>query len=334
MAIEQTNLQGFTSESNQSSENNESSSPDDKDEIPRTELQKEYLLDCEARLSFRTIENYKASLNEFQKFLDDKTIEEASKLDVRKFLNELKKNGRARSTISQRLSDIRSFLDYARECHDVETPTLRRINVGDYPKSKWEGFGRDPLTRGEVRKLIEAAKTLRNTLIVSFLYYLGLRVGGLVRLKLECLRREDRLVDVVGKGEKPRTVPYPAELDRPIDRWLRKERKGYANSERSPYFFPSKHGVRLSANTIYDIVHEVATEAGVQEVVGEKGNGDKIYKVKPHVLRYSFATHALEDGVPLKHIEQIMGHEDVKTTLVYTGESGVFDAYREKFRGV
>ncbi|KXB07757.1 hypothetical protein AKJ51_00140 [candidate division MSBL1 archaeon SCGC-AAA382A20] len=334
MSLAQTDLQDFSSEKNRSGKKDEESLSYDKDEVPRTKLQKEYLLDCEARLSSRTVENYKASLNEFQNFLCDKTIEEASKLDVRKFLNELKKNGRARSTISLRLSDIRSFLDYARECHDVETPTLRRINVGNYPKSKWEGSGRDPLTRGEVRKLIETPETLRNTLIIAFLYYLGLRAGGLVRLKLEDLKRKDRLVDVVEKGDKPRTVPYPNRLDRPINRWLREERKGYASSERSSYFFPSKHGDRLSTNSVYDIVHNIAVEAGVQEAVGEKGNGDKIYKVKPHVLRHSFATHALEDGVPLKHIEQIMGHEDVKTTMGYTGKSGVFDTYRENFKGV
>ncbi|KXB03725.1 hypothetical protein AKJ47_01765 [candidate division MSBL1 archaeon SCGC-AAA261G05] len=301
-----------------------------------SKLEEEYLEDCEARLTDHTVESHRTALRQFRKYLGGKPPERASKLDVRKFLNELKRKGRARSTISHRLGALRSFFGYIEEYHNIDTPDLYRIRVEDYPESKMEGEGCIALTKTEIRKLIEAASSLRDTLIVCFLYYLGLRAKEVATLKVDKVDPENRVVEVVGKGDKIRKVPLPAVLGRPVRRWLRKERRTYTRSGESPYFFPSKHGEHLRPKSVRKVVDRLAEKAGIQEIIGERADGGKIHRVHPHALRRSFATHGNDEGIPLEDIKRMMGHEKIETTLTYTKESieKAFESYHTNFEGV
>ena len=87
---------------------------------------------------------------------------------------------------------------------------------------------------------------------------------------------------------------------------------------------------------MYKIVMNAADDAGIQKVVGTTSDGKNKYRVKPHVLRHSMATHMVDDGVPLRYIQRILGHERLKTTLRYAKETvqSVFDTYHDKFSGI
>ena len=144
----------------------------DKDE---KELIKYFLNDCNQRLSQHTVKNYKSTLRTFKVFLGDTNICYATKIDVRRYLNDLKVNGRSRSTIEGRLCCLSSFFKYINTYHDIETVKLDNIDTRDYPKSRYEGFGTDALTRKEVRALIDAPNSIRDTLVILLLYYCGFR---------------------------------------------------------------------------------------------------------------------------------------------------------------
>jgi site-specific recombinase XerD len=297
------------------------------------EILEDYRNDCSQRLSRHTVKNHTSTLRGFKRFLGDTDICYATKIDVRRFLNDLKIRGRSRSTIEGRLSCLLSFFKYVNTYHGIETVNLSDIDVMEYPKSRYEGFGTDALTRKEVRALIEAPNSIRNSLIILLLYYCGFRADEITRIRVEDVDRTNRTITIVGKGNKVRSVPFVSALDRIMELWLKKERRSYVNHD-SPFFFPSKHGSQLTASAVFRIVHRNAVKAGIQKIVGKRGDGSPIYRVHPHSLRHSFAQHALDDEIPLNHIQQYMGHSNIMTTLRYTGQSGVFKSYYDKFKGV
>ena len=293
----------------------------------------EYLQDCADRLSPRTVQTRKNNLKIFMRFLDGKRLTKLTNRDIRRFLNAMKKKGTAQSTLSLYLTALRSFFAYLEQYHGIKLPGICDIDIEDYPRETWEGKGQDPLTRGEVRRLIEAPCTLRDSLVLAMLYYCGFRARELALLLINNVDTERRIVSVIGKGNKPRQVPYSPKLDRPIHQWLHKERKSYVSSK-SPYFFPSKHGKHLRPATIHRIVHKYAVKSGIQKVVGKRGNGRAIYRVHPHILRHSYATHSVDDDIPLREVQKMMGHSSITSTLIYTGEAAAFNSYYEKFKGV
>jgi len=305
----------------------------------KSDLINKFLKDCKARnFSPNTLRTYRNILGAFERFLKSggKKIEEATLRDVRDFMNNLKEKGRSTGTIAHYLSIIKSFYDYVNLYHGISVPDLRRLRAEEYKPEAWEGAGREPLSRDEVRRLIEAPDNLRDRLLLAMLYYSLLRAGEAAGLEIEKVDTKKREICVVGKGNKPRKVPYHPKLDRLVDRWLNKVRRSYVNSGSSGYFFVSRSGGKLTVKQIEKITHEAAVKAGIQEVVAVKSDDTKIYKVKPHVLRHSGATHTHEDGVPMEHIRLIMGHKNVSTTMGYVKESKerIFKSYYENFKGI
>lgn len=304
-----------------------------KKKIITEEYVKNYIEDCKARLSPLTVRSYWRSLRIFGEFLGSIPLTNATKMDVRRFLNDLKKNKRARSTLSNRLSALQSFYRYLETYHDMIVPCLADIEISDYPLSSMEGKGQDPLTRNEVRALLEAPDNLRDMLIIAVMYYPGLREAEVAGLKIEDVNTTERTMSVIGKGNKFRTVPFSSKLDRVIQLWITSERRSYVTAD-GPYLFPSMHGKKLTTKAIYDIVFYSAVKAGIQKVIGTRADGSKIYKVHPHILRHSYAAHAAEDDIPLNLIQRMMGHSNISTTLRYTGETNAFKPYHERFKGV
>ncbi len=292
-----------------------------------------FLKDCRQRLNKKTVYQYQTILHQFSKHFSKKKTSSISKLDVRNYLNTFKKKKYTRSTIENKLIVIRSFFDYVRIYHNINMPKLDDINIHDYPKAFGEGRTNKSISKKDIRVMIEEAESIRDTLILSLLFYTGLRANEISKIKLEDIDTKERVLKIVGKGDKPRYVPYSKILDRLIHRWLRNDRKSYVHSD-SPYFFPSKHNKFLTTRRIYEIVTKYAKKAGIQKKIGERGNGNTIKRVHPHILRHSYATHAVADGVPLEHLKELMGHSNIHTTMHYAGNTGIFDSYKTRFKGL
>ncbi len=306
---------------------------------------KEYLRYLEDEGS-SVVNNHKCCLAMFENFLKGKPLEKVAPRDVWDFLNNLMVKRRAKGTISHYFSTIKSFYEYLDLCHDIDVSELRRKlpelrrQIKKYRSGVRKGVGREPLTRDEVRRLINAPDSLRDTLLLSMLCYTGIRAGEAAGLKIEKVDTKRREIEVVGKGDKPRRVPYHLDLDRLIDRWLNKVRRSYVNSGNSDYFFVSKSGAKLTVPQIRKIVNKAAEKASIQKVVLVKLDGAVIYKVKPHVLRHTFATHLDEDFanasedriIPREDIQQILGHEQMSTTREYIHSDVRFKSYCKHFK--
>jgi integrase/recombinase XerD len=148
------------------------------------------------------------------------------------------------------------------------------------------------ITLEEFQKLLNSTDNYRNKLIIKFLFYTGVRVSELVRIKKSDIIFEEGFVKVYGKGGKERIVPLPEELLREI--------KEYIKNINGEVIFP------LSTRQVERIIKEAAKKAGINK------------KITPHVLRHSLATTLLSKGVDIRYIQELLGHSSLSITQIYT----------------
>jgi integrase/recombinase XerD len=167
------------------------------------------------------------------------------------------------------------------------------------------------LSEAEVDRLLsvelpETPLGLRNRALMEVLYASGLRASELAGLRLEYFLREERLLRVIGKGNRERVVPVGAKAVAAIERWLARGRPALVKPKTGGELFLGEHGRRLTTARLWQIVQEMAALAGVKK------------KIWPHLLRHSFATHLLSHGADLRAIQEMLGHASLATTQVYT----------------
>lgn len=147
----------------------------------------------------------------------------------------------------------------------------------------------------------------RNKAILETLYSCGLRVSELVELRISNLYFEDSFIKVIGKGDKERLVPIGKQAIRQIQLYLEQVRihislqKGFED-----YVFLNRRGKKLTRNMIFIIIKDLAERAGIHK------------NISPHTFRHSFATHLVEGGADLRAVQEMLGHESIITTEIYT----------------
>jgi integrase/recombinase XerC len=159
----------------------------------------------------------------------------------------------------------------------------------------------------------------RDRLIVELLYASGVRVGELVRLDVDDIDRHRRVLRVLGKGNKERTVPYGAAADRALEQWLLHGRPELICSDSGSALLLGSRGRRIDPRTVRRIVHDHA-----QRLPGSPELG-------PHALRHTAATHLLDGGADLRVVQELLGHASLATTQIYTHVSAerLLRAYRQ-----
>ena len=179
---------------------------------------------------------------------------------------------------------------------DLETPRAPRA----LPKA---------LTVEEVATLLDAPSAQtpagwRDAAILELLYGAGLRISELTQLDIDDIDPVDRLVRVLGKGEKQRIVPYGEPAAEALDRWLVRGR--HTMTPDSAAAFVNARGGRLTRQGVWKVLQRYAKEAGIAR------------SVSPHTLRHSFATHLLDGGADVRIVQELLGHASIATTQIYT----------------
>lgn len=241
---------------------------------------------------------------------------------LRSWLANQQTRGRARTTLARRATAVRVFTAWAHRTG--RTPSDPGAALGS-PKR-----GRPlpaALSTGEARALLDAAAShaddgspvgLRDVAVLELLYATGIRVGELCGLDVDDLDHERRVVRVLGKGRKERTVPYGLPAARALDRWLRVRPQLLAPGAGGALFVGAR-GRRVDPRVVRAMVH-----ARVAEVPHAPDLG-------PHGLRHTAATHLLEGGADLRTVQELLGHASLATTQVYTHVSSerLRAAYRQ-----
>jgi len=155
-------------------------------------------------------------------------------------------------------------------------------------------------------ELPETPLGLRDRALLEVLYASGLRAGEIVGLRLENYLREEKLLRVIGKGNRERVVPIGEKAVRALDSWLARGRPLLVKPKTGGEVFLGEHGRGLTTARVWQIVRDMAKLAGLSK------------KIWPHLLRHSFATHLLSHGADLRAIQEMLGHASLATTQVYT----------------
>lgn len=257
-------------------------------------------LEVEKNYSSLTLLNYRHDLNEFKKFLGETKIENTDYLTLRKYLVVLKGQNLNNTSISRRLSSLRSFFRFLnRENY------LKNNPVAGISSPKKEKHLPLFLTEEEVTRLIESviAKDemgLRDRAILEVFYSTGIRISELAGLNLDSVDFISGVIKVFGKGKKERLVPIGDIAIAALRNYLDGRQK------QSEAVFLNKHGKRITDRGIRGIVAKYLRLASMKQ------------GISPHTLRHSFATHLLNRGADLRSVQELLGHANLSTTQVYT----------------
>ena len=234
-----------------------------------------------------------------------RSIAEARESDLLGYVAARHAASRATSA-NRRLSTFRRFYRWAlRERLTDADPTLKL------------GAARTPmrvprsLSEGQVESLLAAPDTqtslgLRDRAMLELMYASGLRVSELVQLKSVHLSLSDGALRVMGKGSRERLVPFGAEAEEWLRRWMAGPRAEVLGGQASDALFVTRRGGPMTRQMFWKIVKRHALAAGIT------------VPLSPHVLRHAFATHLLNHGADLRAVQMLLGHADISTTTIYT----------------
>lgn len=259
----------------------------------------------EKRLSENTVEAYMDDYEEFMHFIlrhwsvvpEDVTPEMISR-----FMRWLYER-RSSASQARRLSGVKSLYNYL-----LISERIQQLPTENIEPPKTERLLPDVLSVEEVDAMlatfdIRSAKGCRDSAIVEVLYSTGLRVSELVTLRLGDLFFGEGYVRVVGKGDKQRLVPIGSAARDKIQLYM-EERKPKSASEMT--LFLNNRGKPLTRVMVFNIIRQAAERAGITK------------NISPHTLRHSYATHLLQGGANIRQVQELLGHESITTTEVYT----------------
>lgn len=269
---------------------------------------KDYLK-IERGLSKNSIISYEHDLIKLTKFLEiNKKIKplQLSPEIIKEFIRYLSKDV-SPSTQSRIISGIKSFYEYLLFEKLIKSNPLAEI---EQPKTQRKLP--DTLSIDEINLMVSKIEKnkneyYRNVAIIETMYGCGLRVSELINLKISDLYLDEDFLKVTGKGNKQRLVPISSINKKCIVNYLNESRsKIKINLTHSDTLFLNRRGKGLTRAMIFTIVKNLTKLAGIKK------------NISPHTFRHSFATHLLENGADLKTIQQMLGHESITTTEIYT----------------
>ncbi|HAA00988.1 MAG TPA: site-specific tyrosine recombinase XerD [Flavobacteriales bacterium] len=266
-------------------------------------------LQLEKSLSLNSIEAYE---NDVRKLIDfanaeNKHPEDLRLEDLRRFITTLREIGLSATSQARILSGIRSFYNYLLLENEVKTDPTELLEM---PR-----VGRklpDTLSIAEISSIIDAIdRSLtdgeRNKAILEVLYSCGLRVSELTDLRISNIYTRDGFIRIVGKGNKERLVPIGKPALDQIERYkqqLRDHQEIKKGNE--DFLFLNQRGSKISRVYIFTLIKSLCLKAGIRKTIS------------PHTFRHSFATHLVENGADLRAVQEMLGHESITTTEIYT----------------
>lgn len=262
-----------------------------------------YYLRIERKMSPNTVGAYCSDVRDFLEQCRIPAAQAGPEDIVRYF--ESRSNLLSKRSQARILSSMRSFYDWMilegevslNPCDKVEAPKL-----GKYLPAV--------LSVEEVNAILESVPdkgemSLRDRAILEVLYGCGLRVSELCNLRISHIYMEENFLRIIGKGNKERLVPFAPVTGEAISNWLG-VRPAAAAPQWDDFTFLNRFGKPLSRISVFNLVKKYALAAGVTK------------EISPHTFRHSFATHLIENGADLRVVQEMLGHENILTTEIYT----------------
>ena len=270
-----------------------------------------FYLTGEKMLSKNTASSYETDLTKYCEYLKEYRkvydVSDIKKEDIEAYLAMLKKNGFTATSIARKLTSIKKFHafclnEYPKEIKDDPAKLIS--------SSKKETHLPEVLTVEEIDLLISAIDTstdigIRNKAILEVLYSTGMRISELTELKLAQIHLNQKYLIALGKGNKERICYLGDEAIISLRTYITKVRVKHI-SKPTDLCFLNYQGNHLSRNYIFKYLKELAIKANITK------------EISPHTIRHSFATHLLQNDVSLRMVQEMLGHENISTTQIYT----------------
>lgn len=266
-------------------------------------------LKLERGLSLNTQSGYQNDLDQCAAFLARRGVKDwrgVKGAEVEAWLHSLSSKDYSVASAARKLTALRGLAKYlVRE--EIRGDNFAELVVGPKIRKKLPGT----LTEGEVARLLAApaggdALSLRDRAILELFYSSGLRVSELSSITLQEIDLKEGFLRVFGKGSKERVVPIGGRAREALETYLVAARSHFVKPRTTSAVFLSERGRAISRKTLWVLVQKYSRKAGLEK------------KVKPHLLRHSFATHLLGGGADLRAIQEMLGHANLATTQIYT----------------
>lgn len=264
----------------------------------------EYLdyLRYERKLSINTYNSYYDNLKIINDYFKNSNILYLDTDEIKNYLYNLDKDPK---TKAHYLSVLNSFYNYMILIGHIEINPAAPIKMPKIDKNL-----PNYLTVDEVDKLLNISCTkpldYRNKAMLEMLYATGTRISELVNLKFNQLDLDDCIIRVLGKGKKERIIPVADVALDSLKTYINEYRPFILKTKTSDYVFINKDGQPISRVGFFKIIKKLCLKAGIKK------------NVSPHTLRHSFATHLLNNGADLRIIQELLGHENLSTTEIYS----------------
>ena len=280
----------------------------------KTDIFRQYIdyLEIDKRASKNTILSYQSDLLMLEEYLNGKDPISLSRDDIVSFLKVRSDNGISTRTNAHTITILRDFYKFLIKQSYIKSNPMDMI---DSPKM----YKKLPkaLSVEEVDKLLniklQTPYDYRNKAMLELMYATGMRISELINLKLTDIDFENETIRVLGKGSKVRQVPIGEYAMKYLNIYI-KYYRSYFVKETSDYVFLSVRGDKMTRQAFFKILKQIARKQGIDT------------DFSPHTIRHSFATHMLEAGADLRSIQELLGHESISTTQIYTN---ITDKFRD-----
>ena len=273
-------------------------------------IEREYhtYLKLERGLSDNSIVAYELDFNRLKTYMEEHQIGvvRATFDDLQAFVFETFKGIKSAKTQARLLSSIHSFYRFLLYHRYIEQDPSELLEMPRVEKHLPEVLSLEEIDAMIAQINMSKPEGHRNRAIIEMLYGSGLRVSELTELRLSNIYRKEGYMRILGKGSKQRLVPISPVADEQFGYWLKDRSQLDIKPEASDIAFLNHYGRQLTRAMIFTIVKRLAEAAGIRKTIS------------PHTLRHSFATHLLQNGADLRIIQQLLGHESIVTTEIYT----------------
>lgn len=258
-------------------------------------------LKYERRVSVNTVDSYGENLLLLKNYTNNDLIS-LKKEDIKDFLDNVEATARTKAhylTVFNSFYKYLVFMDKIKSnpCDGIKAPKLEK-KLPTY------------LTNEEIAKLFNIRLTkpvdYRNKAILEVMYATGARISEVINLELNQIDFEECIIRVVGKGKKERIIPLDDVAIEALDNYINNYRPFLIKNETCNYVFLNKNGEKISRQMIFKMLKNLANKAGITK------------EISPHTLRHSFASNLLNNGADLRVIQELLGHENLETTEIYS----------------
>lgn len=270
-------------------------------------------LQYDLNYSKQTIKSYKNDIESFLFFIFNQgvNLDDVDTQIIRNYLSTEMQNGNSKTTCCRRIACLRHFFDFLLDKEFIHENCFLFITAPKkdvkYPEVLYLEQVETLLNRNRLRT---DSLMLRDQALLELLYASGLRVSELVNVKLSDMDVRNRTIRVLGKGRKERIVMFSKSCQDTIIDYLKNSRDELVHKNKTnfgiDYLFLNTFGKQLSTRGVQCILEDIENKTGCH------------YGLHPHLLRHTFATHLLEGGADLRVIQELLGHESINTTQIYT----------------